>query len=76
MSPDHRRALSILADCPAGCTEAMMLAHGFSIESMVELIRAGLATATTERMIAGRKEVPSCALSGAKASRTSSPAGP
>jgi hypothetical protein len=31
----------------------MMLAHGFTIEQMVELIRAGLATATAERVVAG-----------------------
>ena len=33
--------------------EAIMLAHGFSIELMVELVRAGLATARAERMVAG-----------------------
>jgi hypothetical protein len=32
-----------------------MLAHGFTIPQMVELVRAGLATATTERMRAGNK---------------------
>ena len=34
-----------------GCPEAMMLAHGFSIDMMVELVNAGLATATAERAI-------------------------
>jgi hypothetical protein len=34
-------------------TEAILLAHGFTIEQMVELIRDGLATAKTERMVAG-----------------------
>jgi hypothetical protein len=29
-----------------------MLAHGFKIELLVELVRAGLATASTERMLA------------------------
>jgi hypothetical protein len=37
-----------------GCTEALMLAHGFSVELMVELVRAGLATASAERVVAGR----------------------
>jgi hypothetical protein len=32
-----------------------MLAHGFTIPLMVELVRAGLATATAERMVAGGK---------------------
>jgi hypothetical protein len=30
-----------------------MIAHGFTIEQMVELVRAGLATATAERVVAG-----------------------
>jgi hypothetical protein len=57
MTPDHLRALSILAESPNGCTEAMLIAHGFTIDSTVELIKAGLATVTVERMIAGRIEV-------------------
>src|SRR5206468_1150658 len=46
--PDRRRALELLASCRDGCTEAIMLAHGFTIEQMVELVRAGLVTATPE----------------------------
>jgi hypothetical protein len=38
--PDRRRALELLASCRNGCTEAIMLAYGFSIDMMVELIRA------------------------------------
>jgi hypothetical protein len=30
-----------------------MAAHGFTIDLMVELVRAGLATATAERVVAG-----------------------
>jgi hypothetical protein len=48
----------LLADCPQeGCTEAIMLAHGFTIEQMVELVRAGLATATAQRVKAGRERM-------------------
>ena len=32
-----------------------MLAHGFTIPLMVEPVRAGLATATAQRMVAGGK---------------------
>jgi hypothetical protein len=39
--PDRRRALELLASCREGCTEAIMLAHGFSIDMMVELIKRG-----------------------------------
>ena len=30
------------------------MAHGFTVEQMVELVRAGLATATPQRVRAGR----------------------
>src|SRR6266849_6362600 len=30
--PDRRRALELLASCRDGCTEAIMLAHGFTVE--------------------------------------------
>jgi hypothetical protein len=30
-----------------------MLAHGFSVEQTVDLVRAGLATAKAERVVAG-----------------------
>jgi|SRR6266487_972985 len=51
---DRRRALELLASCRDGCTESMMLAHGFSVPQMVKLVEAGLATATAERVVAGR----------------------
>jgi hypothetical protein len=50
--PDRRHALELLASCRDGCTEAIMLAHGFTVPQMVELVRAGLATATAERVFA------------------------
>jgi hypothetical protein len=53
--PDRRRALELLAASRDGCTEALMLAHGFTIEQMVELIDGGLAMATTERIVAGNR---------------------
>jgi hypothetical protein len=34
-----------------------MIAHGFTIAQMVELVRAGLATATAERVVAGSKTI-------------------
>jgi hypothetical protein len=47
----------LLASCREGCTEAIMLAHRFTIPQMVELVRAGLATATAERVVAGNRSV-------------------
>jgi hypothetical protein len=49
----RRRVLELLASSRDGATEAIMLAHGFTLEQMVDLCIAGLATATPERMVAG-----------------------
>jgi hypothetical protein len=54
---DHRRALELLADAPEGVTEAIMRAHGFSVALMVDLVHAGLATATAERVVAGSRKI-------------------
>jgi hypothetical protein len=55
--PDRRRALELLAASPDGCTEAIILAHGFTTDFLIDLIRAGLATAQTERAIAGGRSM-------------------
>jgi hypothetical protein len=55
--PDRRRALKLFASCRDGCTEGVMLAHGFTIEQGLELVRAGLASATAERVRAGSKTI-------------------
>ena len=57
LAANRRRALAVLADSPDGCTEAIMLAHGFTAELLIELVRADLATASTERVGRGRKPV-------------------
>jgi hypothetical protein len=56
--PTRRRALELLADCGiGGCTDAVLLANGETIETMVELVRAGLATAAPHRIRAGRDTI-------------------
>jgi hypothetical protein len=50
----RRRALELLASCRDGCTEAIMLAHGLSVEQMVELVRGGLASVVAQRVVAGQ----------------------
>ena len=57
VKPDRRRALELLASSRDGCTEAIMIAHGFTVPQMVELVRTGLATAHTRRAIAGRRTI-------------------
>ena len=51
--PERRRALELLAASPDGCSEAIMLAHGFTVDFLVDLIRTGMATRQTERVVAG-----------------------
>jgi hypothetical protein len=53
----HRRVLALLASSADGSTEAMLLAHGFSIQLLVEVVRAGLAIASSERVRAGNREI-------------------
>jgi hypothetical protein len=52
---DQRQALELLASCRDGCTQAIMRAHGFTLPQMVALIRAGLASATSQRIVAGAR---------------------
>ena len=53
LSADHRLALSLLAGLSHGCTEAILLAHGFTIEILDRLVLYGLATATPGSIHAG-----------------------
>jgi hypothetical protein len=54
---EQNRALSLLAGSPHGCTEAIMLAHGFTAELLVDLVRDGLATAAPGIMYAGKRPI-------------------
>jgi hypothetical protein len=55
--PDRRRALELLAACPDGCTEAILLAYGFTLELLIELCIAELAIVTPQRMVIGGRTV-------------------
>jgi len=54
--PDRRRALELLAS-RNGATEAIMLAHGFTVEQMADLCVAGLAIRDTRAHGRGRTHV-------------------
>jgi hypothetical protein len=54
---EQNRALRMLADTPLGCTEAVMLAHGFTAELLADLMRDGLATAAPGIMYAGKRPI-------------------
>jgi hypothetical protein len=53
----RHRALELLAASPEGYTEAMLLAHGISVELMADLIHIGFASAAPERIMAGGKSI-------------------
>jgi hypothetical protein len=53
LSPEQRWALRLLADSVHGHTEAVMLAHSFTVDQLAVLVRDGLATAEPD-MLAGR----------------------
>jgi hypothetical protein len=55
-APTQRRALELLADCHRKAV-AKRFCYGFTVEQMVELVRSGLATATAQRVKAGRSHM-------------------
>jgi len=57
----RRRALELIAAAGSeGCSQAIMLAHGFTVDELVDLVRRGLATATPQPIVTarGRYEIP------------------
>jgi hypothetical protein len=56
--PYQRRALALLAGCGSeGCTEYVMRMHGFKTYQLAELVRVGLVTMTTERVVGEPLEI-------------------
>jgi hypothetical protein len=57
ISDEQRRALRLLGRNPKGYTEAMLMAHGFTIAMVAVLVRDGLVTATPQTGRAGKRPV-------------------
>jgi len=57
LNSERQRALRLLAKAPNGCTEALMLAHGFTYELLDRLVVQGVATTQRHRMRAGRRSI-------------------
>jgi hypothetical protein len=57
MIADERRLLELLAAAEEGCTEALLLAHGFAFANMFNVVKAGLATAQAERLHAAAQPI-------------------
>jgi hypothetical protein len=57
LSHDQSRALRLLADAPNGATATIMLARGFTISLLDDLVLSGLATAKKRATRAGRRPI-------------------
>ena len=58
LNADQRWALTLLADSgPGGCPEALLLAHGFTVDVVDGLLSNGLATKHHETMSAGGRMI-------------------
>jgi hypothetical protein len=55
LTDEQKRALRILARSPNGCTEALMLAHGFEIAMLGKLALDGLAKVDAHDTMAGSR---------------------
>jgi hypothetical protein len=54
---EQRRALQLLARSPSGCTEALLMAHGFEVAMLSRLVLDGLAVAVDHSTTAGRRRM-------------------
>jgi hypothetical protein len=57
LAPNSARALQLLAGIPFGATEAAMFLNGFERQTLVRLLRAGLATLQRENLKAGSQSI-------------------
>jgi hypothetical protein len=57
LNAEHRRALTLLADAPHGCSISIMLAHGFSNAMLDKLVRDGLATVQPGTVRSGTRRI-------------------
>jgi hypothetical protein len=48
LTADERRALSILAGSPDGCSKSLMMAHGLPVGVLDDIARSGLAIESRE----------------------------
>jgi hypothetical protein len=56
-SLERLRALRLLARCPNGCAEAVMMAYGFTIDFLAGLVSDGLVTAEPSTVRTGGRPV-------------------
>jgi hypothetical protein len=54
---DQSEALRMLAGSPGGCTESILLAHGFAIGTLHDLVDSGLATSERRTVCTGQRMI-------------------
>jgi len=54
---DEREVLLLLADSANGCRQSILMAHGFAIGMLRDLVRKSLATADQRSTRAGRRPI-------------------
>jgi hypothetical protein len=57
LNAEQRRALELLAAGPRGCTKGRLLADGFTVDMLADLVSEGLATAQRETMRVGGRTI-------------------
>jgi hypothetical protein len=57
LSAEQRRALVLLASGPRGYTKPRLVAVGFAVDMLTDLVREGLATAQRETMRVGGRQI-------------------
>jgi len=57
LTAEQCRALKLLAGNPRGCTEAILLAHGFTVALLAKLVIDGLATVASEQVRASGRSI-------------------
>ena len=57
LNAEQRRALELLAGGPRGYTKARLLADGFTVDMLADVVREGLATAQRETLRVGGRTI-------------------
>jgi hypothetical protein len=57
LTKEQRRALRLLAGSPNGCTEAILMAHGFHLAMLGKLAFDGLANVEAHQTMAGNRRM-------------------
>jgi hypothetical protein len=57
LNAEQLQALELIASGPSGCTKGRMLANGFTVDMLADLVREGLATAHRGTVRAGGRAI-------------------